>query len=197
MNKIIFIEGVSGVGKTTTTTLLINKLRGMGYKAFGYLEGANDNPLDPFGGTYPPAMSLTEFTETYLHCWQKFMEAKFDNDFIIIDGTLLHHQINDMLREYSASHEIIANHLSSLLHVIHPLSPVILYLSSSDVEQRLIQARKSRMQSVPTDEQIKFWEDRKRIDLHVLGRLPVKPHILNVDNDWHTMLDTMIGYITV
>ena len=171
MNKIIFVEGVSGVGKTTTTTQLSVKLRDMGYKLSSYLEGADDNPLDPFGGTYPPVMPISEFTETYLRCWRNFCEARLENDFVILDGTLLHHQINDLLREYNASDEIIAKHLSNLLNVIRHLNPIIFYLSASDVGQRLAQARKSRKQSVPTDEQITFWTNRKRVDLYVLDKL--------------------------
>ena len=195
MNSIIFIEGVSGVGKTSTTAQLSVKLRDMGYKVSCYLEGANDNPLDPFGGTYPPVMPISEFAETYLRCWQNFSEAKFENDFMIVDGTLLHHQINDLLREYNAPDEIIANQLSNLINVIRQLNPIIFYLSASDVGQRLAQAQKSRKQSVPTDEQIARWENRKIVDLYVLDRLPVESHILCVDNGWSAILKTMIEYI--
>ena len=107
LSKLIFIEGVSGVGKTTTTTLLSDKLQSMGYKVKNHLEGAKNNSLDPFGGAYPPAMSITTFCETYLQRWQNFMESKYENDFMVVDGTLLHHQINDLIREYGASDEVI------------------------------------------------------------------------------------------
>jgi len=195
MNNIIFIEGVSGVGKTTTTTLLLKELEGMGYKADCFIEGANNNPLDPFEGTYPPVIPITEYIQTYIHCWQNFMEARFKNDFMIIDGTLLHHQINDLIREYSASDEIIANHLASLLHIILPLNPILFYLSSNNVQQRLIQARKSRNQSAPTTERIKFWENRKRVDLYVLEELPIESHILDVNNGWDAIINTIVGHI--
>jgi|GEM_PF-6734611 len=39
MNRLIFIEGVSGVGKTTTASLLHNKLWDMGITFDCYLEG--------------------------------------------------------------------------------------------------------------------------------------------------------------
>ncbi|MCL2095398.1 MAG: hypothetical protein FWH10_00670 [Oscillospiraceae bacterium] len=169
----------------------------MGYKGNCYLEGANDNPLDPFGGKYPPVMSIEEFSEIYLQCWKRFMEAKFDNDFIIVDGTLLHHQINDLIREYSASDEVIANQLSNLLNIILRLNPIIFYFSSCNVAQRLALACRSRKQSVPTEEQIGFWENRKRVDLYVLERLPIESHILDVDNGWDLILNTIVDYITV
>ena len=38
MPKLIFIEGVSGVGKSMTTQKLYDKLRGMGYSVDRYRE---------------------------------------------------------------------------------------------------------------------------------------------------------------
>jgi len=116
---------------------------------------------------------------------------------MIVDGTLFHHQINDLIREYGASDEVIANYLTNLLSVIRRLDPVIFYLSSSNVGQRLVQARKSRKQSTPTSERIKFWENRKRVDLFVLEKLPIKSHILDVDNGWDLIPKTIAQYITV
>jgi len=197
MNNIVFIEGVSGVGKTTATTQLHEELQSMDYKASCYLEGANNNPLDPFNGTCPPNIPIIEFFETYLQCWQNFMKTEFANDFMIVDGTLLHHQINDLIREYSASDEVIANYLANLLHIILPLNPIIFYLSSSNVNQRLILARKSRNQSAPTRERIRFWENRKRVDLYILETLPIKSHLLDVSNGWGSILRTMVEHITI
>jgi len=181
MSRIIFIEGVSGVGKTTTATLLSKKLQGMGYKADCYLEGDNSNPLDPFNGTYPPKISMTDFFATYKQCWQSFMGNDLDRDFVILDGTLLHYQINDLIRGYSASDVVIVEHLSDLLSIIEPLTPILFYLSSHNVSERLIQARISRKQSAPSVSSIAFWENRKRIDLLALERLPIETHIIDVD----------------
>jgi len=196
MNKIIFIEGVSGVGKTTTTSLLAGKLQSMGFKVNCHLEGDNDNPLDPFKGTYPPEISIAEFFETYSQCWKNFMEIKFENDFMIVDGTLLHHQINDLIREYGASDEVIANYLANLLSIIQRFNPIIFYFLSGDVGLRLEQAHKSRKQSAPTEERVRFWENRKRVDLYVLGRLQVKSHILDVSNGWDLILKTIAKHVT-
>ena len=94
MNKIVFIEGVSGVGKTTTTALLSETLQDMSYKVNCYIEGDNNNPLDPFGGMYPPKISIAEFIETHIQWWQAFMETKVEHDFIVFDGTFLQRLIN-------------------------------------------------------------------------------------------------------
>jgi Cdc6-like AAA superfamily ATPase len=193
-SKLIFIEGVSGVGKTTTAALLRDKLEDMGYTVTCHLEGDCENPLDPFKGTYPPTMSLTEFTEIYLQYWRRFAE-KGNGNLLILDGTLLHHQINDLIRNYNASKETIVEHLTVLLQVIQQLNPIVFYLLSLDVGQRLAHAQESRRKSVPTKEQIVFWENRKHVDLYALDRLPVKSHLLNVDDGWNTILETITEHI--
>ena len=185
MNNIVFIEGVSGVGKTTTTALLRDKLWDMGYNVNCHLEGDHDNPLDPFRGTYPPAIPFIVFSETYLQCWRNFMENQFKKDFILIlDGTLFHRQINDLIREYGASDEVVAKHILKLLDVIQTLNPIVFYLLSNDVGKCLTQARISRKQSIPTEERIAFWENRKRVDLYVLEKLPVESYTLSIDDGW-------------
>jgi len=197
MNKVIFIEGVSGVGKTTTTTLLSAKLQNMGYKVDCYLEGDSNNPLDPFDGTYPPKIPIADFFETYKQCWQTFMGNDLDRDFVLLDGTLLHHQINDLIREYSASDIAIVEYLSDLLTIIQPLNPILFYFSSYNASERLIQARIIRKQSTPTVDYIAFWENRKRVDLLALERLPIKSHIINVDNGWDSIPQVIAEHIEV
>jgi len=49
---LIFIEGVSGVGKTTLTQKLCNKLNEMGHPAKCYLEGDFTNPIDFYHTAY-------------------------------------------------------------------------------------------------------------------------------------------------
>ena len=192
MTSIIFIEGVSGVGKTTTAARLCDHLRSKGYKSACHLEGAKDNPLDPFMGSYPPSMPLSVFSETYLQCWQNFKRNRLEQDsLLVLDGTLLHHQVNDLIREYDASNKTILQHLSDLLYELQPFSPILFYLSSDNVGQSLAEARKNRKQSVATEEQIAFWNNRKRVDLSVLGRLPVESHILKIDNGWDSIIETM------
>lgn len=46
MSRIIFIEGVSGVGETTMAQHLCDKLRRLGYSASCYPEGDPYSPLD-------------------------------------------------------------------------------------------------------------------------------------------------------
>lgn len=193
-HKLIFIEGISGVGKSTTATLLCNKLRAMAHPVACYLEGNPANPLDPFDGTYPPEMSLAAFSQTYLCCWQHFMYTP-QTHALILDGTLLHHQINDLIRNYDASNQTVLNHLAPLLQTVHSLHPIVFYISSSSVAQRLIHAQKSRQKPAPTAEQIAFWQHRKQADLHALKALSIPSHFLAVDDGWGMVIETITQYV--
>ena len=109
----------------------------------------------------------------------------------VLDGTLFHHQINDMLRGYNASNEVITAHLNNLLKIIKPMKPVVFYLNTQNVRQRLKLARESRGQPVAEEEKILFWENRKRIDLHVIDRVEADSHIFDVDKGWDKTLESM------
>ena len=192
MKQIIFVEDISGVGKTIMTTQLYNDLHTMRYDVSYFLEGAIDNPLDPFGGTYPPKITISEFKESYYKYWHQFSEKKLENKIMITDGALLHHPINDLIREYNASDDDIANFLHKLLTLIHKTNSIIFYLSTSNMRERLSQARISRNQSETTDERVAFWENRKRIDINVLKSLPVESHMLCIDNGWDSIYKEII-----
>ncbi len=54
MAKILFIEGVSGVGKSTMVHALTEKLRQNGYKVQSYPEFDYTNPIDFYATAYVP-----------------------------------------------------------------------------------------------------------------------------------------------
>lgn len=60
MKKLVFVEGVSGVGKSTTAVKLHNVLNDLGFRAVCHLEGEADNPVDFFNSAY---LTKTEFSQ--------------------------------------------------------------------------------------------------------------------------------------
>lgn len=259
MKYIIFIEGVSGVGKSTMVTALSEKLRNLDYSVSCHLEGEPNSPLDlcwaayltkvefeSFLITYPKFADelsknliyegdyillryqigrnalystelhnelhkhefcynptniapLSKFTEVFLNLWQQFTESdEVKCDFGIFDASLVSHMTNDLVRNYNASVDEMVKHLESLLRVIQHLNPIVFYLSSQNVEERLINARKSRGQTPPTNENIKFWERRKQIDLPVLSKLSVESHIMDISNDkWNLVIPEIVSRVTI
>ncbi|MDD4494281.1 MAG: methyltransferase domain-containing protein [Eubacteriales bacterium] len=251
MKNLIFIEGVSGVGKSTTTPKLCKQLLDKGYSAAYYLEGDVQSPIDSFWNafltkteyenirhTYPEYMDelsensivfsdqvlvqyqdfmrryyspelyeylkehefcynpanplpLEKYTKVFSDLWRRFAESEQKgNHYIILDGSFLHHQINDLIRNYNVSEGDIINHLSELLQTVQSLNPIVFYFASQDVGERLSKAWDNRKKSAPTDEDIAYWKNRKEMDLRILLKLPVEAYILDISNeDWDSALD--------
>ncbi|MGI5899788.1 MAG: GrpB family protein [Christensenellales bacterium] len=257
MSKLIFVEGVSGVGKSTTTQILRDKLREMGFSAECYKEFDFSNPIDFYCTAYlkhdqyadlltkyeafsedikrntiiaddirlvryydqktplfpEPLLdelhkhefcwkpvnlvSLSEYSRVYKAVWENFAHnSKHQPDLLIFDGSLIHHPINDMMRNYDASYEQIVHHLNALIKAVESLHPQIIYLSSDSVSERLQKARTSRNEAPPSVEQIRFWEERKQMDLAVLRQLPIPHDTYDIsEENWNVEIKSMIAHL--
>lgn len=257
MKKLVFVEGVSGVGKSTTAVKLRNVLNDLGFRAVCLLEGEADNPVDFFNcayltktefsqvlqdypsdthvlinnsvqeakyvlvhygdrnttyfapplldvlkaheGFYKPVKPITieQYTEVFADCWRRFLRQDQGNvDFAIFDGSFLFHRANDLIQNYNATDEMIAAYLVALLSAMSPYNPLLFYLSSKDVGERLIQARKSRGQATPTETQIAFELERKKRQIQILELLRIQAHIFDISGGWEKAIDEMIGIIS-
>jgi len=65
MTKIIFVEGVSGVGKSTTTQILCDKLIGLGFSVDRYREFDFPNPIDFYSAAYFKEADYNAILEEY------------------------------------------------------------------------------------------------------------------------------------
>lgn len=256
MARIIFIEGVSGTGKSTTAAGLAAALRAQGRTAAYYLEGA-ESPLDFCHSAYLPRaeyeallrshpqqagalaagsmvaddfaivryqlaqqrlydgdlhtllasrefcyrpqhpVPVATYQRVFMARWQRFADdVDAATDYHIFDGSLLHHQANDLLRNYDLAEDAIADHLLGLLQIVQPLRPALLYLTTRDVPGRLAAARQARGQSVATAQEVAFWQRRGQIDAYALARMPVEVHIFDVsDGGRGQAVDEMVGLL--
>jgi len=252
--QIIFVEGVSGVGKSTTTQKLHDKLRDSGFSVNSYCEFDFPNPIDFYCTAYfkqdeydnmliehdtfaeaikhntviaedvrlvryfnnktplfpKPLLEvlcknefcwmptnlipLVEYTRVYRAVWNQFAKNVNNQlDFMIFDGSLIHHPINDMMRNYNATSKQIASHLNMLLDAINVLNPKIIYLSTDNVAKRLRKSHISREQNPPSDEQVQFWEARKKMDLSVLQKLFLPCNFYDVTQEnWDEHINTIV-----
>ncbi|MFO7611561.1 MAG: GrpB family protein [Clostridia bacterium] len=255
--RLIFIEGVSGVGKTTLVQKLSNKLNEMGYATKYYLEFDFTNPVDfyctayfkeeeyknllvdfpeysddiksntiiagdirliryyngeiplftePLRGVlrkhefcHEPGnpVPLPEYTRVYKLVWEMLaQETSNQFDFLIFDGSLLHHPINDLIRNYKALFDQVANHVNSLVESVTPLRPQVFYLSSKNIARTLKKAHICRKQTPPSAKQIQFWEERSQIDLAVLQQLAIPYEIYDISHEnWDSYTEQMINRI--
>ncbi len=231
MPEIVFIEGVSGVGKTTTVKALHARLRARGYAVKSYVEFDFQNPIDFYCTAYipqeryrelcqsypqqagqikrysiyageamlvryfdgdrqlfpkrlmgelgemefcyapPHPVPLAEYTRTYKTVWENFdRSADGAVDYYIFDGSLLHHPLNDMIRNYDASMEQTAAHVGVLLQCLRRVGASVFYLFTEDVGAQLRLARQNRRQAPPDSGAVAFWEKRREYDEYVLDR---------------------------
>ena len=258
MSRLIFIEGISGVGKSTLSRALLERLRVLGEDARLFLEGDPDSPLDLFHAAYltrnryeellrtHPALAdmlrkksvieadyalvryqsagkepnfpekmhrylkahefcfhpeyplpLQEYGKVFRNLWNRFAESEEKaGNLQIFDGSLFHHQINDLLRNYHASREQIATHVGALARAVLRFNPMVFYLSTRDVGKQLTKACQDRGQAPPTDEQITFWKRRKATDTTVLKGLPVESHVMDFTNwGWDIALERIVSRV--
>jgi len=253
--KIIFIEGISGVGKSTTTQKLYDKLCKARFSVDRYLEFDFPNPIDFYATAYfklddyndmlekydefsesiernavvaddirlvryynqetplfhepllgmmrkhefcwkpTNVVSLSEYTRVFKSVWERFAQNESSQmDYLIFDGSLIHHPINDMMRNYNADIEQISHHLNTLIEAVSSLRPKIIYLSSDNVAERLRKARISRQQTSLSNGQILFWEERKKMDLDVIQRLSIPCNIYDITQEnWDEHIDSIFN----
>lgn len=252
--NILFIEGISGVGKSTLTRNLAKALSGNGTSVRAY-EEFDINPIDFCNTAYltdtdyrmlcraHPALSevlekntvpagaarlvryydrdtplfsgdvlayLREhefcwkpkfpvsreaYTDAY-HCvWQDFAAANRNTQNVFLfDGALLHHPINDMLRNYRADEETVLSHVKTLLSALDGIPRRIVYLETRNIARSLTAAHCDRGQHPPTDAQIAFWETRYRYDRYVLGKLAENVQRFDVtDGGWEDVREYLVS----
>ena len=89
--------------------------------------------------------SLDEFRDIHLRRWSKFAEQALLNDNIyIFECAFLENHIFELLGVYEKSDEEIYLYLKSLLETVKSLSPSIVYIEPSSVEDIIIQAANER-----------------------------------------------------
>ncbi len=257
MPEILFIEGVSGVGKSTMVRDLSEHLRRRGHTVRAYVEFDYTNPIDfyctahlshaqfrdlrtafpaeeaalqknavetdeavlvrysdedtPLFGKalmarlrerefcYHPTHLVppAQYTATYRAVWKKFVSRLDPSvDFYLFDGSLLHHPINDMMRNYHATDEQVAEHVSVLLNTLHDVPRRVFYLYSDHLAAQLTRAHTDRKQNAPSAEEIAFWQERYAKDRHVLQtRLPHARSFNISDNGWDSARNAILSVL--
>ena len=244
LTKLIFIEGVSGVGKSTMVQTLQKELTGLGYKVKSYLEGDYTNPIDFYYTAYftaheyeklcykyshnreiinmntikvddirliryahgkefifeEPLLStlienefcyhpkkiipIDKYISVYTKIWNKYSESlKGKFDFVIFDGSLLHHPVNDIINNYHITGEQAVPFITALLNAIELTEKYIFYLKTDNISIQLQIAYKDRQHPKPTGKQIEFWERRFKEDIIVLNSIKENYQTLDISNN--------------
>lgn len=249
---LVFVEGVSGVGKSTMVQRLEEDLRAKGIAVTSYLEGDPENPIDFYSTAYLPErehksicqrypgerekiaahtrdvggaklvryvgpggplfsqplqgeleqrefcykparpIPVKEYQAACQKVWQDFSTSLGeDQGIFLFDGSLLHHPLNDLMRNYHLTAERSAQHVQGLLRALGQRQRHIFYLETQDLAGQLEQARKERGQKPLSPKQLAFWEARYQRDQTVLASLEEKCCRYDVTPGWDLAREQM------
>ena len=106
MKRLVFIEGVSGVGKSTMAEMLCHELLNRAVPARCYLEGDADNPVDLFDCAYLTAGDLARVLIENPHEADRLLEHNTrTDDYVLVryrdrNTNYFHAPLLDRLREH-------------------------------------------------------------------------------------------------
>ncbi|KRF04807.1 hypothetical protein ASG89_21125 [Paenibacillus sp. Soil766] len=172
--KLILVEGLCGTGKSTLAERLHDYLVQQGIPSKFYDEGAQEHPT-----------SLN---------WHAFFREEEYNE-LLLQNPDYADVIRSLAVKYGLNYLIPYRH--GIANQIAALNPVVIYLTQPDVreQQTWISTIRSRP-NFATEQNIKFMENRKRIELRLLEVLPFSTCIIeNKCLDWEEVLSKMVEAI--
>jgi len=130
--------------------------------------------------------------------WQNYAQnLPKDTDFILFDGSLLHHPLNDMLRNYRITPEQGLLQIKKLLLALGNTKRQIFYLKPQDLPAQLRAAHHNRSQSEPTDAQIAFWQTRAQYDAFILSQLDEAKQVFDIPGNYTQMRQQILFQLTL
>ena len=150
--KLVFIDGLPGLGKTTTTYALHSRLRTEGVKAKMYEEHASRHPLNA-GGRFHPAgntpgdqffkrYTSEKYTHESLNRWQKYIHSAVKSSSItVLDSYPFQNSVRVLL-QLDADPGSIQAYASQVETMVSPLQPVLIYFNHPDPSSALNQLSK-------------------------------------------------------
>jgi hypothetical protein len=115
----------------------------------------------------------------------------------VLEAVFFQHQIHDLLGHYQTVDHLIEEHIQGIADQIIALNPMVIYLSHPNVrEQQLwISSIRSRP-NFATEQNIRFMENRKRIELELLEMLPFPTYTFENENlDWEAVFSNIVKAI--
>ena len=161
---------------------------------------------------YDGRVPLERFSKIHFQRWGRFADnAAAKNEISIFECAYFQSHICELMGTHVADTDYISDHLISLIETVQKLNPVIIYLTQPDIGQTIARVAKERVSPDKShsdwidlviawveksnfgrmhgltgfDGAIRFFEDRKSIELDTLCKLPINKFIIeNPEYDW-------------
>ena len=141
--QLIFVEGLPGLGKTTTASWLAARLRAEHLPVRLYLESQPEHPIN-VGGDLHPAGDVTgetyfqryrpaSFIQESLQRWQAFVDDAMQADAIsVLDSYPFQNSIRILL-QMDAALDDMREYAAQVETLVMPLRPALIYFSHRDM----------------------------------------------------------------
>jgi hypothetical protein len=146
--------------------------------------------------TDSPVAALSEFTYSIQRQWARFAELSSTSEEVyVLEAVFFQHQIHDLLGHYQAVDRHIEQHIQGITDQIAAMHPVVIYLTQPSVREQQVWISSIRSKpNFATEQNIRFMENRKRIELRLLDMLPFPTYTIeNVNLDWEEVFSKMVG----
>ena len=132
-NKLIIVEGLTGLGKSTLAHFLARQLQYQKIKATWVHEDELGHPLF----TDVDSSSIDLFMKVALAKWQRFVGHNESSGEIIILEACFFNNLFETLFSHNVPTPKIFRYSDELQDTIQPLQPALVYLTQSDVKKAL------------------------------------------------------------
>lgn len=132
--KLIFIDGITGSGKSTTAQFLANQLMKNGIKVKWYHEEEENHPLDYAEDVevFASQAEMEKFLETTPKLWKQFVKQVSQSDEVhIVESFLLQNTVR-LLFQNNFEEARIVNFVQEIEDIIGRLNPALLYFHQQD-----------------------------------------------------------------
>jgi hypothetical protein len=141
--QLIFVEGLPGLGKTTTASWLASRLRAERLPVSLYLESQGGHPIN-VGGDLHPAGDVTgerffqryapaSFIQESLARWRAFVDAALRTDAISVLDSYPFQNSARILLQMDVPFAEIRAYAAQVEALVAPLQPVLIYFSHRDL----------------------------------------------------------------
>ena len=145
--RLIFVEGLPGLGKTTCAYAITERLQSLGMPAKFFEEHQAEHPLNVGGDLLPAGDVVGEayfqhytpqrFVEESLERWQSFVKAALQDRAVSVLDSHPYQNAARLLLQMNASVEDIATYIEQVEAAAQPLGPVLIYFTQAGIEQAL------------------------------------------------------------
>lgn len=132
-NKLIIVEGLTGLGKSTLAHFIARQLQYHKIKATWVHEGELGHPLS----TDVDSSSIDLFMKVALTKWQRFVSLNESSGEIIILEACFFNNLFETLFSHNVPTPKIYRYSDELQDTIQSLQPALVYLTQSDVKKAL------------------------------------------------------------